>query len=292
MALLPFLMLLPVILQLQQLTGQDAITRKGDEPMRRLLTNDLFMPVMPPFPYMPSTVQEAMQLIMWYRHNQRATFIQIGANDGVKFDPLYEAIGQKLLEARWIGLQVEPTPTLFANLTALHRNASGWSFYNGAMADSTLCINGTVTFMESPKSGVDQIWWKQGQVNTLLANTIHQKVLIPQDRPCLTSFESLLTGYASPEFLRHTLKNSKYTVDLLQIDVEGFDDKVIGLIDWNTLSPHCIHFESYHINATSVTSLLVGNGYTLRVNTMDTLACRVEPSATDNSSLTTPVAVN
>lgn len=212
---------------------------------------------------------------MWYRRNERATFIQIGANDGVTNDPLYIALGLERLESKWIGLQVEPSPALFANVTNLHRNASGWSFYNGAMANATLCANGIVTFLESPQSGFGAEWWEQGQVNTLNAKTPHRSVLVPTNRSCLTSFDHLLERYASPELRHRTLYNSVFYVDILMIDVEGFDDKIIELINWDTLSPHCIHFEIFHINATFISSFLEKKGYSLLSDAMDTLACRV-----------------
>lgn len=209
---------------------------------------------------------------MWYRHPERATFVQIGANDGITNDPLYGALGLERLESRWIGLQVEPAPMLFGNVTTLHRNASGWSFYNGAMANSTLCRNGVVTFLES--TGF------KGQLSTLNEKSEHRGVLTPKNRSCMASFDELLGRYASPAFIRSTYFQSVYHVDLLVIDVEGFDDKVIALIDWDTLSPHCIFFEIIHINATNVLSLLKRKGYAIHADAFDALACRVVSGAT------------
>jgi hypothetical protein len=94
-----------------------------------------------PFEKNSDDLDMAMGLILQQRQDagQRATFIQIGANDGIMYDPLYEYMhSNNHSQQEWIGLQVEPQTELFQNLPIIHRDAKDWAFYNGAMAGAKL----------------------------------------------------------------------------------------------------------------------------------------------------------
>jgi hypothetical protein len=96
-------------------------------------------------------------------------------------------------------------------------------------------------------------------------------------RPCINSFQDLIE-HASPTYLRHAYDNGKYTIDLLQIDVEGADYEVLELIDWDVIKPQCINYESFHLKERQVLAaeLLRSQNYTLvQVGKQDTLACLV-----------------
>lgn len=56
-------------------------------------------------------------------------FIQIGANDGIRGDP----IRQKVLKYGWTGVLVEPLPPLFAELKRNYANQPGLEFINAAV---------------------------------------------------------------------------------------------------------------------------------------------------------------
>lgn len=161
-------------------------------------------------------------------------FLQVGANDGVMFDPLYP-----LLKGRsdWRGVLVEPSPILFAKLKKLHRGRKGFFFYNGAIAPSTLCVNNRVTFWERTENSTD--WLKQGQVNTINPNGVHNKHLTPVTRRCTSNLHDVAKS-GGREFL-HSLRLHGY--DLVQIDAECMDYEVLKLINFRN-PPRFIHYES------------------------------------------------
>src|SRR3989344_5088239 len=62
---------------------------------------------------------------------QDILFVEIGAMDGVSFDPLYAVV----MKYRWRGLLVEPLPDLFARLKENYKDATGVLFENAAIAE-------------------------------------------------------------------------------------------------------------------------------------------------------------
>ena len=230
-----------------------------------------------------------MQLMLQARtaNNQRPSFLQIGANDGEMFDPLYPHFQTTEKKAHWLGLQAEPQPNLYGALNVLHADAPDWAFYPGAVASPEYCINGTINFCETKTPGVGE-WDTQGQVNQITDNcdvfsaTMHHK-----RRPCVSSLDDLIFRHATPVYLDYVMNATtgggahntqrSYNVDHLQIDVEGKDYDILKLIDWNQLYPLCIHFERAHLGANEkhAQDLLTKMGYSLVENAMDTLACLV-----------------
>jgi hypothetical protein len=240
-----------------------------------------------PLPHMPGSVEEAMKLMLTARTalNQRASFLQIGANNGEMFDPLYPSFKTTDKKSKWLGLQVEPQPDLFGSLSILHADAPDWAFYNGAVASPQYCINGTVRFCETKTPGIGD-WQTQGQINQISNHCDPAIGMHSKTRACVTSFDQLIFRHASPVYLDHIMSASSnlspsrtYNIDHLQIDVEGKDYDILQLIDWNQLYPVCINYENRHLkdNVQPAKDLLLKMGYTLKEDVMDTLACQVTP---------------
>ena len=241
---------------------------------------------LPPLLRMPESMEVAMMLILQARtaRNQRASFLQIGANDGKMFDPLYPSFNTTEKKANWLGLQAEPQPNLYGDLAILHADAPDWAFYLGAVAPPDVCVGGTIHFCETKTPGVGD-WPTQGQINHItnncgaLGSTMHLR-----ERPCVSNFDDLIYRHATPAYLSHVMKYSSssqphrtYNIDLLQIDVEGKDYDILKLIDWNQLYPVCIQYESQHLgpNGQLAKDLLQQRGYKMVESLMDVLACQV-----------------
>jgi len=60
-------------------------------------------------------------------------------------------------------------------------------------------------------------------------------------------------------FDKYTLKN----IDILFIDAEGFDDKIIKSIDYFKFNIKKIYYENMHINFEDISNFLKTNGYTV-----------------------------
>jgi hypothetical protein len=230
-----------------------------------------------PFKTMPIDVEKALSMILEARSDSRATFVQIGANDGEMFDPLYPHT--KTNKSRWIALQVEPQPELYSRLAVLHADAPDWAFYHGALASPEICVNGTLPFCETRTPGVGD-WTTQGQLNSIeQKGSCNSNTMQIRLRPCVSSFEDLIGNHASPVFLKYALdKPNKFSVDFLQIDVEGKDYDMLKLINWDTLYPQCIHYEHFHLheNEPKARKLLTEKDYTIIKGGMDVLACQIE----------------
>lgn len=238
-----------------------------------------------PFSTMPQNYNQAIEWIVAARKRkgQRATLLQIGANDGQLFDPFWGVYHERMEEWHddWMALLVEPQPDLYAQVAVFHAMANDWAFYLGAIAGPSLCINGTIQFCETKTPGVGD-WRTQGQVNTIKAQTCHpgNDRMHLQKRPCVTSFADLME-HASPGFRQHALDASgskpRYNLDFLQIDVEGADFAVLQLIDWDVIRPQCIQYEQHHLgeNKPVAKAFVESKGYLLVDSVMDVLACRV-----------------
>lgn len=57
-----------------------------------------------------------------------------------------------------------------------------------------------------------------------------------------------------------------YVVDVLFIDAEGIDDKIIMSIDFDRYDIHQIYYENLHINCSVVSSFLKDKGYSIQNN--------------------------
>ncbi len=153
-------------------------------------------------------------------------FVQIGANDGLLCDQVYPFITRFHVA----GLAVEPLPDLFEKLqqtyrnyprvkpvnVALHRTATKATIYRADPADRSL---------PSGKAGAASF-----DREHLLRFDIPDASIIPVEVPCVT-LQQLLDRYQVG------------SVDLLQIDTEGYDIEIIRMIDFNRIKPSIIRFE-------------------------------------------------
>ena len=189
-------------------------------------------------------------------------FVQIGANDGITCDP----IRQRIQKYRWSGLMVEPVEHLYRRLVALYANDPKLRFENAAIGIS----DGTMPFHFFPDAldkHPDFPWWGKGMGSLLGAfdSPAHRLLAKGGFRmhetqvPCLT-FGSLM--------IRHEVQS----IDLLQIDAEGFDGEILLSIDFTRWQPRFIRYEDRHIqrvyeqgltkyNAIDVTRHLSAAGY-------------------------------
>ena len=227
---------------------------------------------LPPFYSMPSDEVVALELIRKARHrkDQRATFVQIGANDGVFGDPLYEPM--KPYKDCWIGLLVEPQRELYEKLVTLHQDTD-WTFFNGIFAPN--CgSDGTIPFCETSTPGKGD-WDTQGQTNSLnVAQCNNEKFRIVH-HPCVASFEDLIQNHGNPSMVQRVIHAG--SLDFLQIDVEGYDYEVMKAIHFETMMPQCIHYEHFHLydKREEARKFLETKGYTTLDSPMNTLACLV-----------------
>jgi hypothetical protein len=265
-----------------------------------------------PLPIMPTSFHDALSQIRQLRQarSERATFVQIGANDGITNDPLYEALvvpnGTNATtdwRPYWMGLQVEPQPILFASLQYDIGSPDDWYYYNGAVvapplpsnnsndSSSLQCRNDTIRFCETQTPGRGN-WLSQGQVNTIhdeldRCGRSFETHMHWVQRSCVSSWTDLIHQASRKPRVRpgETFTNVpppmqlfRGALDLLQIDAEGHDYALLAwILETERVRPLCVHYEHWGGGAAAVT-LLRRNGYTVNddanLHSNDRLACR------------------
>lgn len=169
------------------------------------------------------------------------SIVQIGANDGVRFDELDEFINEYKIQS----LLVEPIKSNFEKLKTKYYDADFVKLENSA-----ILINEQVSYLYK----------------------VDNKHLIHYDKhvPGLTSFDKnhlLKHGIKKKHIIKEKVNSinikellNKYNIknlDLLYIDAEGYDGKIVIDFLMNTNLKPIIIFEYIHINNETFNTLLL-----------------------------------
>ncbi len=179
-------------------------------------------------------------------------FVQIGAFDGVTADPLHELVRRH----HWRGVLVEPQAEAFESLKRNYRGQPGLSFFNVAIGPR----DGEVTLF-TRAGGLAQV----ASVDRHLVVKPGRRRVEARRVPCWT-VARLLKEAAAPA-----------TVDLLLIDAEGLDYRIIRSIDFGAVRPAIIHYEHMILSRrdrNACLELLAAHGYRFILGDQDTIAYR------------------
>lgn len=158
-------------------------------------------------------------------------FIQIGANDGKSFDPVYDFVMS--YPDSFKGILLEPLEDYFDELLKNYKGYKNVTLLNMAIHNTNEEM--TIHRVDPEKIKKNELpEWTKGiasfnQEHHKLSGTPDQ-VMIKQTVKCI-SLSGLL---------------KKYNIDkleLLQIDTEGYDAEIIRDIDFSQVKPAIIHFE-------------------------------------------------
>jgi FkbM family methyltransferase len=145
-------------------------------------------------------------------------FVQIGANDGVRFDSLYFTVTQH----RWPGLVVEPLPDIFERLRSNYLDYPEVTPINIAVHPTDLVA--TIYRVDQNHIGKCPDW--AAGIASFLPNH-HEKLNIPS--------EFVVSEVVKCRPLMSILSEYKMLdASLLQIDTEGYDSEVIKMIDFES----------------------------------------------------------
>ena len=168
-----------------------------------------------------------------------AVFVQIGANDGEMWDFLRPLV----LTRPWRGVLVEPVPYLFERLRRNYAGREGLALENVAVAPE----DGRRRFyyvaeVEDPEAEGLPSWYDgigSFSREEVLSHTRHipdlESRLVEAEVPCAT-FETVCH------------RNGLERVDLLLIDVEGYDWELVRHIDFEARMPRLLVYEHYHLD--------------------------------------------
>lgn len=194
-------------------------------------------------------------------------FVGIGANDGVSNEPLYPFVKRY----GWRGVMIEPVPETFTLLQANYASLPSVELYNVAIdeQDGSRTLY-TIRQEEGTFSKAHQ--FASFQKETILAQTAYVpnvKDLIEERTVSCMRLDTLLKRLGNP------------TVDILQIDAEGYDATILRMIDFQKMRPGIIHYEHANLSKAdrdACARLLISEGYRFTNDTLDSTAYLMDGS--------------
>lgn len=223
-----------------------------------------------PLPRTPLVVPRLLE--QFARDRPRATVVQVGANDGIKLDPLR----RHLFRRRWRAYLLEPVPYVYEALVANTRHNPRITPINLAIAPQ----EGTLPLHHlAPTDDPDVPDWYDALGSFDRDVLVGHADEVPgiEDRVVVTEVPTVTFDTLAD---RHGIER----VDLLHVDTEGFDLQVLELVDLDRHRPDIVLFERRHLDAAQrarAHRLLVDAGFRLVDEGFDTLAVRLPDDPAD-----------
>lgn len=169
---------------------------------------------------------------IYFPPNRGFKFIQVGGNDGLSFDSLFEKIVERVSN----GIILEPSPKYFEKLKINYSKYPNIILLNKAIHPIEL----KVTLYEANNTGLAKLPdWGQG-IGSFNFDHLKSKNLDPSDISMVDvdciSFNNLIRQFPAFE-----------EIDFLQVDTEGFDGEILKSIDFSMFGARVIKFEHCHL---------------------------------------------
>jgi FkbM family methyltransferase len=186
-------------------------------------------------------------------------FVQLGAFDGQDHDPIYPYVRKH----GWHGLLVEPQRHYFEVLKQNYEGVPGLDFRNVAVGEH----RGTRTLYTVANAHANPSRWAPQMAS-------FNRSLVVAGAGTEDIEEVLVECVPLDDLLDDTPVDH---IDMLQVDVEGFDAEIIRMLDLDRHAPSIVNFEHVHLSVEDhnrALTKLVDHGYRATVQGMDTLAYR------------------
>ena len=206
------------------------------------------------------------QLVGALDHRPDVFFVQVGSNDGLQGDPLHDLIKANKL---WCGVFIEPLKPIFERLIRNYDNANRFTFENVAIGID----RGFRDFFFVSDAARREVagrlpdWYDQlGSFSREHIGKHLEGRLMPfmvSERVECVSLKEVLE------------RNGVQRIDLMHIDTEGFDYKVLSQLDFQSYKPRAILYEVEHLSDDEkgmAAELLISHGYGLTLHGPDILA--------------------
>lgn len=179
--------------------------------------------------YKPLNVRDVFEIISRKKKNT-PFFIQVGSFDGISNDPVFEFVNKY----NWQGILVEPMPPHFEKLLNNYSHKKGLIFENVGIGDKA----GAFDFFYLPAEYNDPAWLQQlssFDKNSLVAN-------LKDSHPQLIDHiqKRTINAITLSELVR---KNNVKEIDVLNIDAEGYEYKILKDLETLAIKPNIILFE-------------------------------------------------
>ncbi len=192
------------------------------------------------------------------------TFVQIGANDGKRFDP----INHYVAEFKWRGLVVEPIREYFEELQRTYADTPQVVCCNYAIYEEEKPVT---LYRADPNAGLPE--WTKGIASI---NENHSlKSSTPRDK---------MIGEQAQGIPLQTLlkKQAIEKVDLLVVDTEGYDYHILKMVDFANDPPQILRFEHGRRDdvmtreqLSELVELLLRSDYEVHLEPYDCVAARI-----------------
>lgn len=182
-------------------------------------------------------------------------FVQVGAFDGSTGDQLYHYV----IKHGWRGILVEPQPKYYEELQRTYEGVAGLDLRNVAVAEATT---------------TRELWAVREDAMAGLPAWAPQAASFDRSKLEGYGFRGRLESYPVECVPFSVLLYGVDHIDLLQIDVEGFDAEVVRLFDFDAYAPRIVRFESKHLSRAdhnSAVARLLDYGYRVAIAGEDTI---------------------
>lgn len=213
----------------------------------------------------PSSINiSAAEVIQLYGPDRLRSFVSIGANDGVKNDHLNSFI----FKYQWKGILIEPMPDNFAKLRTNFKDRQNLVLENIGIAES----KGVLDFYYIKDILPTEPDWYD-QVGSFDKETFYKNIAVVPSLQERVGVASIPTDRLENVLAKNDLKQ----IDLVMIDTEGYDYKILKSIDIEKVKPQIIIFEYEWLTnyeTKEAVKLLEGAGYRTILNGIDCIAIR------------------
>jgi FkbM family methyltransferase len=188
-------------------------------------------------------------------------FVQVGANDGVRFDGLYGFVTSRECS----GIVIEPLTEYYEKLKQNYANFPSIKPIRVAIHAESKQVD--IHYVPS-KNSQNLPEWVEG-VGSI--NPEHWKKF--DISPDLVGIETV----AATSLMKIIHEHSLEELSLLQVDTEGYDYEIIKMIDFDAIKPSVIKFEHAHLGKAhkrELSNLLQKHGYNVYKTHEDFIAVR------------------
>ena len=207
-----------------------------------------------------------------YEFGPEFTFVQVGAFDGITKDPLRKYI----TKCGWRGIVIEPQAAAAGQLRELYRGNNRIVILEAALD----CESGSRTLFTVDSSSAPS--WAGGLASFQRETIVKHSDLIPgletmirEDSVDCVTFDKVLGCLPFTQ------------IDLLQIDTEGADGRILSLFPLDRVQPSIIQWEVKHLSTAQreeCLERLAGFGYRFALSGDEDMLAVLDPQDTRKES--------
>ncbi len=166
-------------------------------------------------------------------------FIQIGANEGKKTDPLYNYISSY----RWEGVLVEPVKFLFEKLESNYKMYSEQLFFENVAIGKE--DGKQIFYYVKAKEDIEVPFWAEELGSFDKEVILKHKIYIAEIESLIIEEEVQVTSISNLQ-KKYDIKE----LDILMIDTEGYDFNILITYPFYEIVPDIIIYEHKHLGNT------------------------------------------